>query len=112
MTLSDHELMLRSRLGDAAAFAELVRRWESPIGRVVARLLGTTAEVDDVCQEVFLRVLRAKDRYQPSGAFSTCQSSSPRSRPNTLMPSAWPFQTVPRTPTRETGPSCEATSEE
>lgn len=71
MTHSDHELMHRSRLGDAAAFDELVRRWESPIGRVVGRLLGTRAEVEDVCQEVFLRVLRAKDRYQESGAFST-----------------------------------------
>jgi RNA polymerase sigma-70 factor (ECF subfamily) len=71
MTLSDHELMHRSRLGDPTAFDELVRRWENPIGRVVARLLGTGSEVEDVCQEVFLRVLRAKDRYQESGAFST-----------------------------------------
>ena len=40
MTLSDHELMHRSRLGDPTAFDELVRRWENPIGRVAARLLG------------------------------------------------------------------------
>ncbi len=71
MTFSDHELMYRSRLGDAAAFDELVRRWESPVGRVVARLLGAGSDVEDVCQEVFLRVLRARDRYQENGAFST-----------------------------------------
>ncbi len=69
--LTDHELMRRSRLGDPAAFAEIVLRWQGPVGRLVSQLLGRHADVDDLCQEVFVRVLRARERYQPSHAFST-----------------------------------------
>jgi RNA polymerase sigma-70 factor, ECF subfamily len=68
---SDDDLMRRCRQGDAAAFEQLVRRWQEPIGRIVGHLLGPRAEVDDLCQEVFVRVLRACERYQPSFAFST-----------------------------------------
>lgn len=68
---TDHELMFRTQHGDAVAFEELVRRWQHPIGRMVGHLLGSHAEVDDLCQEVFLRVLRARDRYRATHAFST-----------------------------------------
>jgi RNA polymerase sigma-70 factor, ECF subfamily len=68
---TDHELMDRSRQGDAAAFAALVERWQGPVSRLVSQLLGPQADVEDLCQEVFVRVLRARDRYQPSHAFST-----------------------------------------
>jgi RNA polymerase sigma-70 factor (ECF subfamily) len=71
MTTTDHELMELSRQGNAAAFAELVRRWEDRIGAFVARLIGVGPEVEDVCQEVFVRVLVARERYRPDGAFST-----------------------------------------
>ncbi|MBI2825614.1 MAG: sigma-70 family RNA polymerase sigma factor [Planctomycetia bacterium] len=68
---SDHELMRRCRNGDAWAFEALVRRWQAPVGRMVSHLLGPAAEVDDLCQEVFVRILRARERYRPSHSFST-----------------------------------------
>jgi RNA polymerase sigma-70 factor (ECF subfamily) len=68
---TDHDLMRRCRQGDAAAFELLVRRWQQPVGRIVSQLLGPRADVDDLCQEVFVRVLRARERYRPSHAFST-----------------------------------------
>ncbi len=71
MNSSDHELMHRWRTGDAAAFALLVRRWEDRLGLFVARLLGSRADVEDVCQEVFIRVLGARERYRSQGSFST-----------------------------------------
>jgi RNA polymerase sigma-70 factor (ECF subfamily) len=67
----DHELMRRCREGDQAAFAALVRRWEGPTARVLARLADNHADVEDLCQETFLRVYRARQRYRADAAFST-----------------------------------------
>lgn len=71
MSETDHELMERWRHGDAAAFETLVRRWEGRLGRMLRPLVGCTDDVDDLCQEVFLRVHTARNRYRPQGAFST-----------------------------------------
>ncbi len=71
MELTDHELMGLCRHGDAAAFERLMRRWEAPVGRVLVRLLGARGPVEDLSQEVFLRVFSARSRYRPSASFST-----------------------------------------
>jgi RNA polymerase sigma-70 factor (ECF subfamily) len=63
--------MQRCRLGDTAAFDELVRRWQRPIARVLGRLAAPKSDIDDLCQQVFVRVLLARERYRPEGAFST-----------------------------------------
>jgi RNA polymerase sigma-70 factor (ECF subfamily) len=68
---SDADLIARWQQGDAAAFAALVRRWQQPVGRFLARLAGPSDRVDDLCQEVFLRVYEAAGRYRETGAFST-----------------------------------------
>jgi RNA polymerase sigma-70 factor (ECF subfamily) len=83
MTDSDHELMRRCRQGDSAAFDRLVRRWEQPVNRILLRLAGSRTEpgchdpesarndIDDLSQEVFVRVLSARHRYRNRHAFST-----------------------------------------
>ena len=68
---TDHDLMRRCAGGDGLAFDELVRRWQGPLDRVLRRLSVATNDVDDLCQDVFLRILRARDRYRPIGTFST-----------------------------------------
>jgi RNA polymerase sigma-70 factor (ECF subfamily) len=70
MTDSDHDLMRQCREGDAAAFEALVRRWEGKVARMLAGMAGRS-DIDDLAQEVFVRVLLAKDRYRPEAAFST-----------------------------------------
>ncbi len=70
MPPTDHELMHRCR-EDASSFDHLVERWQPPVQRAIARLLGPTADVDDLSQEVFLRIYGARHRYQPRAAFST-----------------------------------------
>src|SRR5438445_651450 len=67
----DVELIQRWQRGDSVAFEELVRRWQQPIARFLARQLGRMELVPDLCQEVFLRVYRAGPRYREAGAFST-----------------------------------------
>jgi RNA polymerase sigma-70 factor (ECF subfamily) len=67
----DTELIQRWQRGEAVAFEELVRRWEQPIARFLARQIGRTEPVADLCQEVFLRAYRAGPTYRESGGFST-----------------------------------------
>ena len=67
----DHELMRRCREGDFTALAELVDRWEGRVNRVLARLVASPSDVEDLRQEVFLKVFRARHRYRARGAFST-----------------------------------------
>jgi RNA polymerase sigma-70 factor (ECF subfamily) len=67
----DAELIRRWQGGDPSAFEDLVRRWQQPVARFLARLVGRSDAVPDLCQEVFLRVYQAGPRYRERGAFAT-----------------------------------------
>src|SRR5437879_2273432 len=71
MGMDDQEVIQRWQQGDPAAFAALVRRWHQPVARFLTHFLGRTDLVQDLCQEVFLRVYHAGPRYRASAAFST-----------------------------------------
>lgn len=71
MATDDAEFMKRWQLGDASAFETLVRRWQQPVARMLARLVGQNEVVPDLCQEVFLRVHQAAPRYREEGFFAT-----------------------------------------
>jgi RNA polymerase sigma-70 factor, ECF subfamily len=67
----DADLVRRWQQGDVDAFGTVVRRWQRPVARFLARLLGPDAAVPDLTQEVFLRAHRAVGRYRENGTFST-----------------------------------------
>jgi len=56
--------------GDPAAFSALVRRWQGPISRFLFHYVGQRDLVQELCQEVFLRVFLAGPRYREKGEFS------------------------------------------
>ena len=68
---ADAELMLRFQRGDESAFAALVRSYQGRIVSLAYRYLGSAADAEDLAQEVFLRVYRAKESYEASAKFST-----------------------------------------
>lgn len=68
---SDVALMLAFRDGDDAAFDGLFRKWAGPLLRYLERVVGETTIAEELVQESFLRVYRARDRYEPSARFST-----------------------------------------
>ncbi len=70
-TASDHLLLEAVRDGSEAAFAELVSRYRNQLTNYLYRLLGDYELAVDLSQESFIRVYRARDRYQSSHAFST-----------------------------------------
>jgi RNA polymerase sigma-70 factor (ECF subfamily) len=67
----DVRLMLRVRAGDAAAFEELVLRYQQRLVSLLAHLTGRPDMAEDLAQDVFLRVYRARGRYVPGSKFST-----------------------------------------
>jgi len=67
----DVRLMLQVRDDNAAAFEELVARYQDRLLTVLRHLVGGRVQAEDLAQEVFLRVYRARKRYQPGAKFST-----------------------------------------
>ena len=63
--------MLAFRGGDPTAFDKLFRRWAGPMLRYLERMVRDAASAEELLQETFLRVFRARDRYQPEARFST-----------------------------------------
>lgn len=68
---SDHALLEATRVGDDAAFAELVGRYRNQIINFVYRMTNDFDGAADLAQETFVRVYKAVDRYKTSHAFST-----------------------------------------
>jgi len=67
---TDDALMTAYARGDAAAFERLYARHQAGLYRFVRRLLGTAlgAQVDEVFQDTWLRVVRARASWAPQGA--------------------------------------------
>lgn len=63
--------MLEVRDGNAAAFEELMLRYQNRVLTVLEHLLGSRDEAEDLAQDVFLRVFRARKTYIPGSKFST-----------------------------------------
>ena len=68
---SDEELMSRLQAGEDAALAPLMLRWEVPVKRFIFRLIGNTADAEDLAQEVFVRVYTKRASYRVGAKFST-----------------------------------------
>jgi RNA polymerase sigma-70 factor (ECF subfamily) len=68
---NDQEWMLRLRAGDDDAFDVLVGRYRAPVVRFLYRMVHHPALAEELAQEVFLRVYRARRRYRPQARFST-----------------------------------------
>lgn len=67
----DVRLMLAVRDGDAAAFEQLMQRYQNRVLTVLQHLVGSPQEAEDLAQEVFLRVFRARKNYAAGAKFST-----------------------------------------
>ena len=63
--------MLALRAGDESAFDALFERWSAPLLRYLERMLRDAASAEELVQEAFLRLYRARERYQPDARFST-----------------------------------------
>ena len=71
MTRSDVQLMLDVKAGDEASFDLLLQRYRRPLVSFLHRMVRDVATAEDLAQEVFLRVYRARAQYSPSAKFTT-----------------------------------------
>lgn len=67
----DVRLMLQVRDDVQGAFETLVVRYQHRLLGVMVHLVGRVEEAEDLTQEVFLRVYRARKGYRPRARFST-----------------------------------------
>src|SRR2546428_909840 len=71
MARSDVQLMLDVQAGDEQSFALLLRRYRTPLVNFLYRMVRNREQAEDLAQEVFLRVYRAREDYVPSAKFTT-----------------------------------------
>ncbi len=68
---TDEEWMLRLQAGDDHAFDYLLGKYRAPVVHFVYRLVREPALAEELAQEVFLRVFRARRSYRPRAKFTT-----------------------------------------
>ena len=71
MARSDVQLMLDVKAGDDTSFELLLRKYRTPLVSFLYRMVRDQAAAEDLAQEVFLRVYRARKKYAPSAKFTT-----------------------------------------
>lgn len=87
------DVVARARRGDEAAFRQLFVKHRGDVARLVFRMMGTSTDLEDVVQEVFLHVHRSLRYFRGRSKFTTwlhrvtvnvvlMQRRTARSRPN------------------------------
>jgi len=71
MTRTDVQLMLDVKAGDEASFGILLQKYRLPLVNFLFRMVRDAATAEELAQEVFLRVYRARKQYSPSAKFTT-----------------------------------------
>ena len=65
----DAILMAQFQKGNKDAFDSLFRKYQGMVFSVIARYINDRSYAEDLTQEVFLRVYKARDKYQPTTQF-------------------------------------------
>jgi RNA polymerase sigma-70 factor (ECF subfamily) len=63
--------MLDVKAGDQQSFELLLQRYRTPLVNFLYRMVRNLEQAEDLAQEVFLRVYRAREDYEPSAKFTT-----------------------------------------
>lgn len=67
----DSALMLRYRDGDVSAFETLYHRHNDALYRYLLRKCRNPAAAEDIFQEVWSKIIKARDNYRPTAKFTT-----------------------------------------
>jgi RNA polymerase sigma-70 factor (ECF subfamily) len=68
-TQEDFRLIRAFKAGNHRAFEELVRKYQRQVASIVYLTLGSREEVQDISQEVFVRVHRSIDKFEFDASF-------------------------------------------
>jgi RNA polymerase sigma-70 factor (ECF subfamily) len=67
----DVRLMQLVSRGDTGAFEELIEKHQALVAGTIARMLGSNSDVEDIAQQVFIRIWKSARRYVPRAKFTT-----------------------------------------
>src|SRR5437899_4016533 len=67
----DVRLMRLVAGGDTSAFEKVIERHQALVAGTAARMLGSNSDVEDIAQQVFIRVWKSASRYRPRAKFTT-----------------------------------------
>lgn len=67
----DTQLMVRVQADDHSSFSQLLNRNRAVVLNYLCRMVSNRAVAEELAQDVFVRVYRSRQRYEPSAKFST-----------------------------------------
>ena len=67
--IDDFSLVKAFQAGDQQAFESLVRRYQHQVANLIYVTMGNRDDVDDIAQEVFIRVYRSLIRFKFDASF-------------------------------------------
>ena len=70
-SVTDSELVKRTKAGDLGAFESLVKKYEPRVAATVTGMLGNCQAADDVGQEVFIRFFKYLENFREEAALGT-----------------------------------------
>jgi RNA polymerase sigma-70 factor (ECF subfamily) len=68
---TDEQLMLAFAQGDAGAFDRLYARHKRTVFRFIVRSLPSRADAEEIFQDVWMKAIEARGRYEPRAKFTT-----------------------------------------
>jgi RNA polymerase sigma-70 factor (ECF subfamily) len=70
--MGDEELMLQTQLGNVHAFELLFERYRVRVFSFILRMLnGQRQEAEELMQDIFIKLFKAREMYEPRAKFST-----------------------------------------
>lgn len=66
-----NELIARCQRGERAAFDELITRYQRYVFNLIYQHLGNSADIEDIAQEVFIRIFRFIKKYRGEASFES-----------------------------------------
>ena len=67
----DLALMAKVACGDEDAFAKIVAKHQHAVLGTVAKMTNQSSDTEDIAQQVFIRLWKSAERYQPTAKFTT-----------------------------------------
>jgi RNA polymerase sigma-70 factor (ECF subfamily) len=67
----DLALMAKVARGDEGAFAKIVKKHQHAVLGTVAKMTNQSPDTEDIAQQVFIRLWKSAERYQPTAKFTT-----------------------------------------
>ncbi|HEX3028227.1 MAG TPA: sigma-70 family RNA polymerase sigma factor [Clostridia bacterium] len=71
MEMSDYEIIKSCLDGNHEAFSELITRYKKLIFSVIYNMIRDKQDLNDIAQEVFIKIYKSLDKYNPEYKFST-----------------------------------------